>query len=206
MKNESKFLKLQKRLERSIEQGRFFQFAKAKQIQLARRIQRYASSLKQAVKPAILSAFFALGLSATAQAQITFAEQTGVNNPLSAVSLSYYSLVAFVDIDNDGDQDAFIGNSDTIRYYQNTGTTTAPNLVEQLGTSNPFTGMPSSSPFHLLDFADIDNDGDEDVLVDIYGGLRYYENTGTASAPTFTLQSGAASPFNGITVGNFTRP
>ena len=34
------------------------------------------------------------------------------------------------------------------------------------------------------------------------GNLNYYENTGTASAPTYTARTGTANPFNGIDVGN----
>ena len=33
------------------------------------------------------------------------------------------------------------------------------------------------------------------------GTLRYFENTGSATAPAFTEQTGAANPFNGVDVG-----
>ena len=49
----------------------------------------------------------------------------GAANPLNAVGVGDYSAPAFVDIDGDGDKDAFIGAGDgTLCYYKNTGTST----------------------------------------------------------------------------------
>ena len=43
-----------------------------------------------------------------------------------------------------------------------------------------------------------DGDGDIDCVIgDGNGALKYYENTGSASSPAFTEQTGSNNPFNG---------
>ena len=70
--------------------------------------------------------------------------------------------IAFADIDNDGDQDVLITGSPGVyiatisKLYTNNGN---GNFTEVLDT--PFEGVSSSS----IAFADVDNDGDQDVLI-----------------------------------------
>ena len=137
----------------------------------------------------------------------TFTEQTGTNNPLNGEDVGTSSAPTFVDIDGDGDMDAFIGEAfGTIKYYENTGTPLSPTLTEQTGTNNPFNGVDVgyySSP----SFADLDSDGDMDAFIGEDGGtIKYYKNTGTAIAPTFTEQTGTNNLFNGVDVGNLAKP
>ncbi len=55
-------------------------------------------------------------------------------------------------------------------------------------------------------FGDLDGDGDLDVVVgERDGNLFYFENTGTATAPAFVQQTGAANPFDGVDVGYLQR-
>ena len=65
------------------------------------------------------------------------------------------------------------------------------------GQDNPFVSI-SSNYGSKLDFADLDSDGDQDlVLVGNYK-IYYFENTGTADSPDFTQLTGTANLLDGI--------
>ena len=84
-----------------------------------------------------------------------------------------------MDIDGDGDFDAFSGESyGTFKYYQNTGTSSAPTFVEQTGGSNPLNGE-DVGDYSASTFVDIDGDGDFDAFSGegyYYGTFKYYRN------------------------------
>jgi Ca2+-binding RTX toxin-like protein len=132
----------------------------------------------------------------------TFLLRTGAANPFISVGVVGYSAPALADLDGDGDFDLFLGvRSGTLAYYRNDGTASAPVFVGPIGGANPFNGV-DVGDFSTLSFADLDGDGDLDAVVgEETGILNYFKNTGTASAPVFTEQTGAANPFNGIDVG-----
>lgn len=131
-----------------------------------------------------------------------FTVQAGAANPLNGVDVGDFSMPAFVDIDNDGDYDIVAGEYDGVfNYYENTGNTTTPVYTVRTGAANPLNGVDvgeDSAPV----LADMDNDGDWDMFAGEYSGIfNYYENTGTAASPTFTVRTGAANPMNGFSVG-----
>ena len=134
----------------------------------------------------------------------------------------YLSSINAVDIDGDGDFDLLIthgelyaygdsnGNDysapNVLIYIENTGTPTVP-LFESV-VINPFginlsaidyPGSPYTySAYRFIDFSDIDNDGDLDILGSIiddvsskengnYSATRIYycENSGTSESPSF---------------------
>ena len=137
----------------------------------------------------------------------SFTEQAGINNPLDELDVGFYSSPSFVDIDNDGDFDAFVGEHDgNINYYRNAGTNTAPSFSIETGANNPFDGVDvgdNSSP----SFVDIDNDGDFDAFIgEYYGTIKYYRNTGTNAAPSFMVQTGANNPLDGVNVTYYSIP
>src|SRR5574343_391162 len=121
---------------------------------------------------------------------------------LTPTNTSYGGL-ALVDLDNDGDLDILQGQYyGVIDYFQNTGTATNPSYA--LPQTNPF-GLDSSMYISLPAAADLDNDGDFDLLVgEAYGNLSYFENTGTATAPTFTAP--ITNPFGLVAVYGIAAP
>jgi hypothetical protein len=198
-----KFKELQRRILKNLEKGIFFFLRKSKQQQ---RLKCYVKQLNTGLRPTfkvVLPVLFSVGLLISTQSVAqTFTEQTGASNPFDGEDVGDHSIPAFVDIDNDGDFDVFIGEDlGTILYYENTGTNSAPAFTQQTGVNNPFNGEnvgTRSAPT----FVDIDNDGDFDAFIGERDGfINYYENTGTNSVPTFTAQTGGSNPFNGVDVG-----
>ena len=137
----------------------------------------------------------------------SFTAVTG-SNPLSVVpgyadSLFYvYLQPEFVDLDGDGDLDLVSGMKDgTVTFWQNTGSAVAPVYSQLTGSQNPFDGI-DVEKYADPRFADLDQDGDLDLLVtDRAGDWHFYDNTGTALAPTFTERTGAANPFSALPAG-----
>jgi hypothetical protein len=107
---------------------------------------------------------------------------------LPTLDFGIESVPALVDIDNDGDDDLFVGDgfsdgsSGRIAFLRNTGTATHPafdfvdsSFVGGLGYAN-------LAPR----FADIDGDGDYDLFVGRFGGnIAFFRNIGTPTVPNF---------------------
>ncbi|WP_369178911.1 beta strand repeat-containing protein [Candidatus Thiodubiliella endoseptemdiera] len=137
----------------------------------------------------------------------TYEAKTGDSNPFNGIDVVNYSSPILVDIDGDGDLDLVVGENDgTLKYYQNTGTTSNPAYEVKTGDSNPFNGIDVGN-FSAPTLVDIDGDGDLDLVVGGSDGtLKYYQNTGTTSNPAYEVKTGDSNPFNGIDVGNFSKP
>jgi hypothetical protein len=107
-------------------------------------------------------------------------------NPFTiAGTIGYYSTTAFVDLDNDGDWDFISGEGAGDWYYfQNVGTASVPTFTAPV--MNPYGLSNIGSPYAIGSFADLDGDGDKDLLSgEELGNFIYYQNTGTATAPAF---------------------
>ncbi len=108
-------------------------------------------------------------------------------NPFGLRDVGNDATPTFVDIDKDGDLDAFVGNSTgDISFFRNTGTITNP--VFAAPQTNPF-GLSGGNPT----FVDIDKDGDQDVFTGA-DATAFYRNDGTANNPQFVY--GSSYPFN----------
>jgi subtilisin family serine protease len=136
----------------------------------------------------------------------TFRERDA-SNPLSTVNAEDVkfnnSVPTFIDIDNDQDQDAFIGSNDgTVKYYENVSTPESL-AFEKQNDANPFNEVEINLLDSVPTFVDIDKDGDWDVFIGEHlGNIRYYENTGDAQIPSFEERTGTDNPFDGIDVGD----
>jgi len=90
----------------------------------------------------------------------------------------------FADLDNDGDFDLILGNSGKyIDYFENIGSATTP-VWQQDGS---MFSILNNSFARDVAFADLDNDGDFDMVVVFSTHVDYYENTGSATSPVWTL-------------------
>ncbi|MCA9096342.1 MAG: VCBS repeat-containing protein, partial [Planctomycetaceae bacterium] len=130
-----------------------------------------------------------------------FTEQTGTDNPLNGIDVGSFSTPTLGDLDGDGDLDLIAGESaGTFKYFMNTGTALAPVFTEQTGTANPFNGFDVGG-YSTPTLGDLDGDGDLDLIAGLtYGTLKYYRNTGSATGPVFTEQTGTDNPLNGFDV------
>ncbi len=107
-----------------------------------------------------------------------FTLQAGASNPFNGVDVGSNASPAFADIDNDGDLDAIIGNSGgALLYYKNTGTASAAVFTQQTGGANPFNGVATAGGYSAPAFADIDNDGDQDLFSgNGNGAFQFFKN------------------------------
>jgi hypothetical protein len=124
-----------------------------------------------------------------------------VTDAFDSIDIGLSSAPAFADIDNDGDDDLFVGGSDgTVHFYRNAGNATAPDFVleaENLGGIN--VGRDSTPALW-----DIDNDGDFDLFVGEDGGdINFFRNTGSSPDTSFTLEE---EKFAGINIGTDSAP
>ena len=91
--------------------------------------------------------------------------RTGTANPWDGIDVGTYSTPTFADIDGDGDLDLVVGENDgNLNYYENTGTASDPIYTARTGTANPWDGIDVGG-YSNPTFADIDGDGDLDLVV-----------------------------------------
>jgi len=111
------------------------------------------------------------------------------------------STPTFVDIDDDGDSDLFVGESSgDINFYINNGTPQQPqfDLI-----SDKFEGIDAGRR-SVPRFLDIDADGDQDLILGReFEGVLLYLNEGTAQLPLFIESGTLPAPFPILAVPAF---
>ncbi len=142
-----------------------------------------------------------------------FVEQTGGDNPFDGFTFGTERVeFAFADLDGDGDLDAIVGagngtNNGLLEFLENTGTATAPAFLEHSGSGEPFDGITTLDARVSPRLADIDGDGDLDLIVGTSSGeLDYFLNDGSPAGFNFQQQFNGDNPFDGIDVGGAAAP
>ncbi|MXS78315.1 hemagglutinin/hemolysin-related protein, partial [Nitrosomonas sp. JL21] len=130
-----------------------------------------------------------------------------ITNPFGLNNTGLKANPTFVDIDGDGDLDAFIGKSDypaggDTLFFKNTGNARNPAFAAPV--TNPF-GLTSAGSAASPSFADIDDDGDMDAFIGTStGSLLFFRNTGTSENPIFAAP--VTNPFGLSDVGSNANP
>jgi Ca2+-binding RTX toxin-like protein len=126
-----------------------------------------------------------------------------VTNPFGLTDVGERNSPTFVDIDRDGDLDAFIGNSaGNISFFLNVGTATSPSFGPRI--TNPF-GLTDVGDSSSPAFVDIDRDGDLDAFIGTAtGNTVFFRNDGTALVPSFAAPN--TNPFGLTDVGDLSSP
>ena len=130
------------------------------------------------------------------QANGSYIQQTGSNNPFDGIDVGDDSAPQLVDVDGDDDLDLIIGEKiGTIIYYRQQAN---GSYVQQTDSNNPFDGI-NVGEFSTPQLVDVDGDTDLDLIIgEERGTIIYYQQQDNGS---YVQQIGSDNPFDGIDVG-----
>ncbi|MCT4643876.1 MAG: FG-GAP-like repeat-containing protein [Carboxylicivirga sp.] len=112
-----------------------------------------------------------------------------IRNPYGITDVGQYAASAFSDLDHDGDQDLLIGRTDGKSFpFVNIGSNASP----QFNNVGPnLLGLEETGSYFIPEFADIDNDGDDDVFIGIGDGtIRFQKYCATYATINVKLIEG----------------
>jgi Ca2+-binding RTX toxin-like protein len=158
------------------------------------------SNAPTATRTLIVNVIDSSGASVNAPLTPQFVELAGSANPFNGIDVGSSSAPSFTDLDGDGDLDLVMGEAyGSLLTYRRDD---AGRYTELAGIANPFNGI-NVGFRSISSFADLDGDGDFDLVIGESGGtLRAWRNTGAGFSPL----TGAANPFNGLDVGRDSAP
>ena len=130
----------------------------------------------------------------------SYSELTGSNNPFNGLDAGNWSVASFVDIDGDGDLDLVSGEGNgAFKVWRNNNGTS---YTELTGGSNPLNGIDAGNE-SAPTFVDIDGDGDMDfVSGDVYGEFKAWRKDTTG----YTQLTDSNNPFDDFGGGSFSAP
>lgn len=184
----AKFDKFSSRLQKSQDRGEFHTLSRRKQHFLISRVKKLWEKLRilevqlKITTAGVSMAFLLMVSNVSAQDQFVLAPE---KNPLPPVTINGINPF-LLDIDNDGDLDLLVdAGYYGVGLYKNTGTKNEPSFEEVLDETNPFnsiSGYGYVNMYSMINGADIDNDGDIDIITPYY----IIRNTGTNESIAFT--------------------
>jgi hypothetical protein len=130
-----------------------------------------------------------VGTTAQPAFSLTTKDYASLSSVLNASIIS--AMPAPGDIDNDGDQDlVVVTNGNSLSWFENTAGAGNPCNFSIYKFNFFSINFPSSDPIPQL--FDYDKDGKLDLMVSTKNGrVYYYRNTGTLTAPSFSLIAGS---------------
>lgn len=137
-----------------------------------------------------------------------YVEKTGAQNPFNNIQIVGRVInLSLGDLNDDQLPDLILGiTDDRLQTFRNTGTAADPAFTRETTWETGFqNNLYYESNPKLLD---LDHDADLDIIVGKYDNIWYYENTGTAAAPTFVElnEINNLNPFRSIDIINTPSP